>query len=188
MDYNESSLSQTFGRHVDPTKPQLPNFDHFVRTVGQPDLAFRSSQRLDSTCTSSPTGQTSLPTPPATSGHQFGWLAGEMKRDFQNDHQSAIVDDNDIPTVEPHRRASFVQHDRTRPQPRPVRSYSSVQGTLNTNGTTTWRPSHVINEQEIPGKGLCYVYDDGTVCPKEVNGYVVNPKWGTTKAGRNVSS
>jgi hypothetical protein len=39
-------------------------------------------------------------------------------------------------------------------------------------------------EALIEGKGLCYVYEDGSICPKTVGGDVVNPKWGTTKAGK----
>jgi Fungal specific transcription factor domain/Fungal Zn(2)-Cys(6) binuclear cluster domain len=42
----------------------------------------------------------------------------------------------------------------------------------------------VVKEANIDGKGLCYVYDDGTVCQKVINGDMVNPKWGTTKAGK----
>lgn len=42
----------------------------------------------------------------------------------------------------------------------------------------------VVRETNVEGKGICYVYDDGTVCPKAINGDVVNPKWGTTKAGK----
>lgn len=48
-------------------------------------------------------------------------------------------------------------------------------------------PSHtktVVDETNIAGKGLCYVYDDGTICQKTINGDAVNPKWGTTKAGK----
>lgn len=187
MDYNESRAKPlTFGRYDNSGKPQLPNFDHFVRTVGQPDLAYRGPPRLDPAFASPPTGQSSLPTPPATSGQQFGWSLNDTRREILKDHTSAIVEDNDEPitALEAHRRASFAQQGKSRPQPRPVRSYSSVQGASNGEMTTTWRPSRVINEQEIPGKGVCYIYDDGTMCPKEVNGDTVNPKWGTTKAGR----
>lgn len=43
---------------------------------------------------------------------------------------------------------------------------------------------HHVAEQEIPGKGLCYVYQDGSVFPKMTGRETVNPKWGTTKAGK----
>ncbi|KAI1624339.1 fungal-specific transcription factor domain-containing protein [Exophiala viscosa] len=42
----------------------------------------------------------------------------------------------------------------------------------------------MLREEVVADKGLCYVYDDGTVCQKVINGDAVNPKWGTTKAGK----
>lgn len=42
----------------------------------------------------------------------------------------------------------------------------------------------MLREEVIAGKGLCFIYDDGTVCQKVINGDAVNPKWGTTKAGK----
>jgi Fungal Zn(2)-Cys(6) binuclear cluster domain len=42
----------------------------------------------------------------------------------------------------------------------------------------------VLREELVPGRGICYVYDDGTVCPKAVDGDSVNPQWGVTKAGK----
>ncbi|ETN42722.1 uncharacterized protein HMPREF1541_01880 [Cyphellophora europaea CBS 101466] len=42
----------------------------------------------------------------------------------------------------------------------------------------------VVREDLVEGKGLCYIYSDNTHCPKSVNGDIVNPKWGTTKAGK----
>lgn len=42
----------------------------------------------------------------------------------------------------------------------------------------------VVSEANIEGKGPCYIFDDGTVCQKTINGDMVNPKWGTTKAGK----
>src|SRR5277367_3274646 len=43
---------------------------------------------------------------------------------------------------------------------------------------------NVVREEELPGLGQCYIYDDGSHCPKQINGEPVNPKWGLTKAGR----
>lgn len=43
---------------------------------------------------------------------------------------------------------------------------------------------HLIGEEPIPGKGICYIYDDGSICQKVIDGDTVNPKWGTTKAGK----
>ncbi|ETI24343.1 hypothetical protein G647_03712 [Cladophialophora carrionii CBS 160.54] len=42
----------------------------------------------------------------------------------------------------------------------------------------------VVREEIVPGRGVCYVYDDGTRLQKSSNTDAVNPKWGTTKAGK----
>ena len=42
----------------------------------------------------------------------------------------------------------------------------------------------VLREEIIPGKGLCYVYDDGSHIPKTIDSEPVNPQWGITKAGK----
>lgn len=43
---------------------------------------------------------------------------------------------------------------------------------------------HVIEERYIDGEGLCYIYVDGSYCPKSIDGVPVNANWGVTKAGR----
>lgn len=43
---------------------------------------------------------------------------------------------------------------------------------------------HVVDEKHIGDQGICYVYSDGTHCPKFVDGTLVNANWGTTKAGK----
>ena len=40
------------------------------------------------------------------------------------------------------------------------------------------------DETNVGGRGPCFVYDDGTVAQKLVNGDTTNTKWGTTKAGK----
>lgn len=42
----------------------------------------------------------------------------------------------------------------------------------------------VVTESAVPGRGLCYVYNDGSMCQKIINGDAVNPQWGITKAGK----
>ena len=46
------------------------------------------------------------------------------------------------------------------------------------------RVPRVLREEDIPGKGVCYIYEDGTYCPKAIDGDSVNPQWGVTKAGK----
>ncbi|KAI9933232.1 hypothetical protein MW887_007705 [Aspergillus wentii] len=43
---------------------------------------------------------------------------------------------------------------------------------------------HVVDERYIDGEGLCYIYADGTHCPKLIDGVHVNANWGITKAGK----
>lgn len=160
-------------------KPQLPNFDNFVRAVGHPDLAYRGPFRLDTAFTSPLDGQSSLPTPPSTSGSRGSWLVTESR---QHDPQSAILEDHDFPPVDAHRRASFAVPIESRYHSRPNRAYSTTLSSAHPD-LMNWQYGRVIREDEVPGKGRCYVYDDGSVCPKEVDGDTVNPKWGTTKAG-----
>lgn len=44
--------------------------------------------------------------------------------------------------------------------------------------------SRCVGQREIPGEGLCYVYEDGTYCRAIIDGEAVNPSWGITKAGK----
>ncbi|KAK1144391.1 hypothetical protein N8T08_005544 [Aspergillus melleus] len=53
----------------------------------------------------------------------------------------------------------------------------------NKNPTSNVR-SHVVDERYIDGEGLCYIYADGTRCPKIIDGVPVNANWGITKAGK----
>ncbi|KAL8945245.1 MAG: hypothetical protein Q9211_000204 [Gyalolechia sp. 1 TL-2023] len=42
----------------------------------------------------------------------------------------------------------------------------------------------VVGEQDIPGEGPCWVYEDGSICRKIIDGEAVNAQWGVTKAGK----
>lgn len=46
------------------------------------------------------------------------------------------------------------------------------------------RASRCIAQREMPGEGLCYIYEDGTYCRAIIDGEPVNPSWGITKAGK----
>jgi hypothetical protein len=41
-----------------------------------------------------------------------------------------------------------------------------------------------VGQQEVPGEGMCYFYDDGTHCKTIIDGEPVNAHWGVTKAGK----
>ncbi|KAL4888582.1 fungal-specific transcription factor domain-containing protein [Aspergillus ambiguus] len=55
--------------------------------------------------------------------------------------------------------------------------------TSNKNKQAKVRP-HVVDERYIEGEGLCYIYADGSHCPKVIDGVPVNANWGITKAGK----
>ena len=42
----------------------------------------------------------------------------------------------------------------------------------------------VVGERMISNEGMCYVYEDGSYCRKEIDGEPVNANWGITKAGK----
>lgn len=46
------------------------------------------------------------------------------------------------------------------------------------------RLARVLREEDIPGKGVCYVDDNDSYCPKAIDGDSKNPLWGVTKAGK----
>ena len=43
---------------------------------------------------------------------------------------------------------------------------------------------HVVDEKYVDGEGWCYIYADGSYCPKNIDGVPVNANWGVTKAGK----
>ncbi|KAF7133627.1 hypothetical protein CNMCM5793_004925 [Aspergillus hiratsukae] len=53
----------------------------------------------------------------------------------------------------------------------------------NQSQTAQVRP-HVVDERYIEGEGWCYIYADGSHCPKTIDGVPVNANWGVTKAGK----
>lgn len=56
---------------------------------------------------------------------------------------------------------------------------------LTPNVTQSVKPlPRVVGEQDIPGEGPCWVYEDGSICRKVIDGELVNAQWGVTKAGR----
>jgi len=42
----------------------------------------------------------------------------------------------------------------------------------------------VVGEETIPGEGPCHLYADGSHVKKFIDGEMVNPQWGITKAGK----
>lgn len=63
-------------------------------------------------------------------------------------------------------------------------SSSDVSGASTATGSVPPVRPHVVDEKYIEGEGLCYIYADGSYCPKNIDGVPVNANWGITKAGK----
>ena len=50
--------------------------------------------------------------------------------------------------------------------------------------TATKAHLRVIGEEDIPGEGPCYIYEDGSHLRMTIDGEAVNSQWGVTKAGK----
>jgi Fungal Zn(2)-Cys(6) binuclear cluster domain len=87
------------------------------------------------------------------------------------------------PFSQPSPHQDFSPHSRTVPS-----LLSRSDGYVSSGSDTTREQARVqprvLREENIPGKGVCYIYDDGTYCPKAIDGDSVNPSWGVTKAGK----
>lgn len=68
--------------------------------------------------------------------------------------------------------------------PPPALSNPNFPSQLPPNPTTPHRIPRVVEERMIPGEGMCYIYEDGSHCRKNIDGEGVNPEWGVTKAGK----
>lgn len=168
-------------------RPQLPNFNDFVRTVGHPDLAYRKPFRPNTASASPQLGQSSLPTPPSTSGNQPSWLPTNRAADHVLPASLAILEDTAISDHDSYRRASFVLSPTARPLLRQSRAYSNTNIPVVSSNSYIWSESGTTQEEGVVGDQRYYVLNDGSMCPKEINGDIVNPKWGVTKAGETQS-
>ncbi|KAL8910392.1 MAG: hypothetical protein Q9171_004301 [Xanthocarpia ochracea] len=70
-----------------------------------------------------------------------------------------------------------------------IYSYTSSSGARsdqsNGNVTQNVKPlPRVVGEQDVAGEGPCWIYEDGSICKKVIDGELVNAQWGVTKAGK----
>lgn len=68
--------------------------------------------------------------------------------------------------------------------PPPPRSRNNRSAVQNRRESKQPRIVRLIGEGHIDRLGQCYIYSDGTHCPKWVKGELVNANWGLTKAGK----
>ncbi|RHZ69601.1 hypothetical protein CDV55_107899 [Aspergillus turcosus] len=77
-----------------------------------------------------------------------------------------------------------VYHDNeTREENSSPLAYEAGSAAADQPQTAQVRP-HVVDERYIEGEGWCYIYADGSHCPKTIDGVPVNANWGVTKAGK----
>jgi hypothetical protein len=69
-------------------------------------------------------------------------------------------------------------------QDEPGDSGRPVRRRLDGSSRAPIRSSRCVGQREVPGEGLCYIYEDGTYCRAIIDGEAVNPSWGITKAGK----
>jgi hypothetical protein len=127
---------------------------------------------------------------PSTTSSTLGSAFGVGRVDLQR-HESFAHPSQHDPTGRGHRQPSSTSDMAgpltSQPGPeglgfdpsRPVRM-RRLEGT----SRAPIRSSRCVGQREIPGEGLCYVYEDGTFCRAIIDGEAVNPSWGITKAGK----
>lgn len=152
-----------------PQKPRLPSFSNFLSGAGRPDLKFAHAgpglnrgtstiQPLSDRHAAQSTlygGRDQDPVNFAESSSQPHSLHSDPNQKGFWPHASSIPPERQLPSV----FQSSLPQDRS-------------------HGNAS------VREEVLPGRGLCYIYGDGTVCQKYINGDAVNPHWGTTKAGK----
>lgn len=178
--FHSSSVHYKFNS---PTLKRRHEFDHGYSerniAVSQPPFAYR----------------TPLPTANSNSSFTRSSISGPLP--------SAVI-------MEPHRRESFartspydhtgefLQRSSMASDPMATIAGQSNQDELGeARGSIRKRPDgssfsfrgalkvpRCIGQREVPGEGICYVYEDGTYCRAIIDGEPVNPSWGITKAGK----
>ncbi len=153
-------------------RPSLPPFSKFLSDAGHPELFTQPRTPQIRT-------EPSLSAGAALNSHVI-----QLNSFRPSELHSGARTEQLPPTRNGH---TEMQNGRTwsYPSTSPVGSHLSIPGTAPTkmSGDRATGPA-VLREEVIPGRGPCYVYEDGAVVQKIINGDTVNPKWGTTKAGK----
>lgn len=114
--------------------------------------------------------------------HSYGYLSHPQSIRTHRERNDAL------PSMSPNLLAQPPSHRHQYLPKRPVPSLLSRYDIRPSAGSdaTVDQPHmpRVLREEDIPGKGVCYIYDDGSFCPKAIDGDTVNPQWGVTKAGK----
>ncbi|KAL1970749.1 hypothetical protein VTN77DRAFT_2583 [Rasamsonia byssochlamydoides] len=102
-------------------------------------------------------------------------------------HDTRSPKDLDAPAARGHLPSCDVLRRSPEKSPRespPAHTKGTKDGSLRAGSQRPAILPHVVDERYIEGEGLCYIYADGSYCPKTIDGEPVNANWGVTKAGK----
>ena len=168
---------------------QLPSFSHFLSGVQQSENVVQhprphsfSHQDTHNTFRRDLFNpRNDFPRPPIKP--EISTQSSQHVEQYQKGRRTLLPQGSYSPTRAGHQITSPLPGPHTyRPhyEVQPLNEPVAITSPQNDSGHT----KTVVREANIEGKGLCYIYNDGSACPKAINGDFVNPKWGTTKAGK----
>ncbi|RMZ92732.1 hypothetical protein DV736_g31, partial [Chaetothyriales sp. CBS 134916] len=184
-----SHMNEFQGGSLPAEKPQLPSFSHFLSGVQDAESSgLRPSLSLPYNDTHHTTRHDLVSSINPFAQPKRRSTVSSVSASLPDDHFHGLARTM-VPTG---------VHSPPQPESQPPTQFSSTQPhqahdeNVSSQETSVYgsdyhdgsRTKTVVREDYISGKGLYYVYDDGSVCPKAINGHIVNPKWGTTKAGK----
>jgi len=160
--------------------PRLPSFSNFLSGAGRPDITLDPASRSPARGrpASSHQNDASASLPPGQHHHA---VPANPARNSERDPLPDAASRPHGAFHPPVAGSLFTPYAVSNPLPRPL-PHPMPFGQGPSHGPVYGR--NVVGEEIIPGKGPCYIYDDGTIVQKVINGDLVNPKWGTTKAGK----
>ena len=173
--HNDSELRRATSL---PGPVQLPSFKHFLSGAGHSDLPGAPANRSPTTRSEPPDEIRTAP--PSLRDDSF-------HRQAQNPHYVHVRPKAQF------QRPSLPEPLRELNQTFPINTLYPMPQHVTSDrshlpaavlGPPAPNNKMVVKEASIEGKGVCYVYEDGSVCQKVIDGDMVNPKWGTTKAGK----
>ena len=157
---------------------RLPSFIDFLSGAGSLDLSFMttpSASKLDITRSQLSPKNHSLP----STYHKCAEVTDVPFEPAISQHLGQVARCHSLqqPPIQP----PFWQHNN----PVPLQKLTALIPHLSQpfNAEHNYRRA-VVTDRIVPGRSLYHVYDDGSTYQKITNGDTVNPKWGTTKAGK----
>lgn len=170
------------------SKPQLPNFEHFLRGAGQPELAQGTARRESIFENLNTAGHPSLPTPPLTSssGPLSYWDTPPPLLSSPSGH-SSILSSRPPFTPDSQRRASLALPIQAQHQARPARAYSSTNVERTYHDYRRGQYEHVIQEGDYPERSpenIHHGIGSISISREGPSADMVTSIWGVTKAGK----